>query len=155
MKHDINPPSIKRDEAQAATARVEKRGIKTVLVVDYEAEFINMIIRDLKRKGFSMHAAYNEAEACHKIGIAAQTGVPFDLAIIDVDMPQMGGFKFLERIKAVRSTTSVLVVSQFHNTAIINELIRPELDACCLKPITPQELMNIISLIEKKRGQRL
>ena len=155
MEHEINPSSIERDTIQTATARLETCSIKTVLVVDYEAEFINMITRDLKRKGFSMHSAYNEAEACHKISSAAQKGVPFDLAIIDVDMPQMGGFKFLERVKAVKSTTSVLVVSQFHNTTIINELIRPELDACCLKPITPQELMDIISLIGKKRGQRL
>ena len=67
---------------------------KRVLVVD-DAALVRLYYRDaLERSGFEVEEALNGLEALEKLLTA-----PVDLLIVDVNMPQMDGFTFLESVR--------------------------------------------------------
>lgn len=68
---------------------------KRVLVVD-DASLVRLYYRDaLESAGFHVDEALNGVEALEKLLTA-----PFDLLIVDVNMPQMDGFTFLATLRA-------------------------------------------------------
>ena len=125
--------------------------IERILIVDDEAECVNMFRRHLRRKGFSISSASDGKEACHKIQDAVSRRLPFDLVITDDFMPNVGGIELLEWIKETHPGTSVIVVSGFGHTDMVMEAIRPEIDEYGQKPLTPQEMMQLIGNIDVKR----
>ena len=71
---------------------------KRILVVD-DSSLVRLYCRDvLERAGFEVDQAINGIEAMEKV-----LARPFDLAIVDVNMPRMDGLSF---IHALRSGTS-------------------------------------------------
>jgi two-component system chemotaxis response regulator CheY len=73
---------------------------RRILVVD-DSALVRLYYRDtLERAGFAVEQAINGIEAMEKV--LAQ---PFDLVIVDVNMPRMDGFSFLRALR--RSTADV------------------------------------------------
>ena len=73
-------------------------GRKRILVVD-DSSLVRLYCRDvLERAGFEVDQAINGIEAMEKV-----LARPFDLAIVDVNMPRMDGLSF---IRALRDGTS-------------------------------------------------
>ena len=67
---------------------------KRILVVD-DASLVRLYYRDaLERAGFEVDEALNGLEALEKL-----LARPFDLLIVDVNMPQMDGFTFLKALR--------------------------------------------------------
>jgi two-component system, chemotaxis family, chemotaxis protein CheY len=67
---------------------------KTILVVD-DASLVRLYYRSiLQGAGFRVEEALNGLEALEKL-----LSVPVDLLIVDVNMPQMDGFTFLELLR--------------------------------------------------------
>lgn len=67
---------------------------KRVLVVD-DAALVRLYYRaTLERCGFHVEEALNGVEALEKL-----LAEPFDLMIVDVNMPQMDGFTFIEAVR--------------------------------------------------------
>lgn len=65
-----------------------------VLVVD-DANLVRLYYREaLERAGFEVEEALNGLEALEKLLLA-----PVDLLVVDVNMPQMDGFSFLEALR--------------------------------------------------------
>ena len=68
---------------------------KRILVVD-DSSLVRLYYRDaLEKAGFEVEQAINGIEAMEKV--LAQ---PFDLAIVDVNMPRMDGFSFLRALRS-------------------------------------------------------
>lgn len=124
--------------------------IEKILVVDDEPEFIKTVTRHLKREGFLLDSACDGVEAKQKIEDSFLTGRPFDLVIMDVVMPNMGGIELLRWIKGVRPEISVLVVSGFGDEQMITENIRAERDSYGTKPLTPKKMLTLIERIDEK-----
>ncbi len=67
---------------------------KRILVVD-DANLVRRFYRDaLERAGFEVDEALNGVEALEKVLLET-----FDLAIVDVNMPQMDGITFLKTLR--------------------------------------------------------
>jgi two-component system chemotaxis response regulator CheY len=74
---------------------------KRILVVD-DANLVRRFYRDaLERAGFEVGEALNGLEALEKL-----LAEPFDLAIVDVNMPQMDGLTFLKALRRQAAPTS-------------------------------------------------
>ena len=70
---------------------------RRILVVD-DSALVRLYYRDtLERAGFEVEQAINGIEAMEKV--LAQ---PFDLVIVDVNMPRMDGFSFLRTLRRSR-----------------------------------------------------
>lgn len=130
------------------------KAIKRILVVDGEKEFADTVTRHLKRKKFILQSANNGEDAREKIHNAACPISQYDLVITDVIMPIVSGIELLQWIKEHHSEISVLVVSGLGDRNLVMRTIRPEMDDCCQKPVTPCEMMQLIGNIDKKRKER-
>ena len=76
-----------------------------VLVVD-DSSLVRLYYRDvLEKSGFDVDQAMNGLEAMERV--LAQ---PFDLLIVDVNMPKMDGFSFLRELRRSNSQAAVLPV---------------------------------------------
>lgn len=65
-----------------------------ILVVDDEKEIADLLEVYLKSDGYNVHKFYNGTDA-----LACITKTPLDMAILDVMMPDIDGFKLLQKIR--------------------------------------------------------
>jgi len=73
---------------------------KRILIID-DASLVRRFYRDaLERAGFEVDEALNGVEALEKV-----LGSPYDLVVVDVNMPQMDGLTFIKALR--RQPTSV------------------------------------------------
>jgi two-component system chemotaxis response regulator CheY len=78
---------------------------KRILIVD-DSALVRLYYRDvLEKSGFEVEQALNGVEAMEKV--LAQ---PFDLAIVDVNMPRMDGFSFLRALRSNAAEMAMLPV---------------------------------------------
>jgi len=76
-----------------------------ILVVD-DSSLVRLYYRDaLEPAGFEVDQAINGIEALEKV-----LAKPFDLIIVDVNMPRMDGFSFLRVLRAQASDASSIPV---------------------------------------------
>ncbi|MCB9721471.1 MAG: response regulator [Candidatus Omnitrophica bacterium] len=78
---------------------------KRILVVDDEADLVDMVRRKLERNGFMVEVAYNGREAIEKV-----SNQEFDLILTDVVMPVMDGFTFYKNLKDNPDTSKIPVI---------------------------------------------
>jgi DNA-binding NtrC family response regulator len=126
--------------------------IQHVLIVDDEIEFVKTLERHLKRQNFTLKTAF---DGCEAMELMAHEEGSFDLVVSDVVMPRMDGIQLLEEIKEHHPTTSVLLLTGFGENAIATGAIRKEMDDFHQKPITPQEMLALIQLIDERREKAL
>jgi CheY-like chemotaxis protein len=80
-------------------------GKKTIMVVDDNTEFVEVVRKLLQKGGYAVECVYNGLEAIKR----AEQKKP-DLIVLDVVMPEMNGFQVLARLKAVGETSSIPVI---------------------------------------------
>jgi DNA-binding response OmpR family regulator len=127
------------------------KAIKRILLVDSEKEFADTVTRHLKRNNFIMQSTTSGLEAREKIHRTTCPVSQYDLVITDVIIPTVSGIELLKWIKKYHSRISVLIVSGLGSQNMITGALRPEMDDCCQKPVTPHEMMRLIDSINKKR----
>lgn len=125
--------------------------IHKILIVDNEAEFVKTVARHLKREGFTLTMATDGEDAKRQVA-AALPPAAFDLVITDVIMPKVDGIELLAWLKLHYPAISVLMVSGLGELNLVSSKIRPSMDDCRPKPITPQEMMAVIATINQKRA---
>jgi two-component system chemotaxis response regulator CheY len=118
---------------------------RRVLIVD-DAGLVRRFHRDaLEKAGFTVVEALNGVEALEKI-----LAEPFDMAVVDVNMPQMDGFTFLKALRALggaESSLPALIVS--------TEAAAHDRDAAraaganfyLVKPVRPEILVEHVTLM--------
>jgi two-component system, chemotaxis family, chemotaxis protein CheY len=113
---------------------------RRILVVD-DSALVRLYYRDtLQRAGFEVEQAINGIEAMEKV--LAQ---PFDLVIVDVNMPRMDGFSFLRTLR--RNATDVATLPAL---VITTEAGEQDLDTAraaganfyLVKPVSQQDLVR-------------
>ena len=77
-----------------------------LLVVDDESRFLSAIAARLRKRGFDVHAVTNGKDA-----IAMAQCEPFDLAIVDLKMPGMGGGEVLRALKEQQQFIEAVILT--------------------------------------------
>lgn len=72
---------------------------------------------------------------------------PFDIALIDVQMPVMGGIEFVRRIKLFHPGLPFIVLTQFDEQSLIQHFLRMGANGFLCKNSDPKELMEAIEII--------
>ncbi|HXG46749.1 MAG TPA: adenylate/guanylate cyclase domain-containing protein, partial [Methylomirabilota bacterium] len=120
-----------------------------LLVVDDEPANRSLIIDSLRGEGYYIAEAADGLEAFEQM--AAK---PFDVIILDLEMPGMGGFEVLERMKERRSLRNipVVIVSGWNDMDSIIHGIRAGAMDHLGKPFNPLLLRSRIdACLERKR----
>lgn len=116
-----------------------------VLVID-DASLVRLYYRTaLERAGFHLEEALNGLEALEKL-VAA----PFDLLIVDVNMPQMDGITFLRSVRSrplPLASTPALVISTEAGAQDKAAAVAAGANYYLVKPVDPEMLTGYCAML--------
>ena len=118
---------------------------KTVVVID-DASLVRLYYRTtLEKAGFRVAEALNGLEALEKL-----PGLDADLLIVDVNMPQMDGFSFLQALRqsdpAIASLPA-LVTSTESRTVDFDAARAAGANYYLVKPLSQDTLVSVARLL--------
>ncbi len=108
-----------------------------VLIVDDEKGLRLGTKRLLELEGYEVDAAQNGTE-----GIEYGTKQDYDLAIIDLKMPDVDGLQVLKQIKKVHPNTVCFIATAYPGFDTATESAKLGAFSYIPKPFTPEELLN-------------
>ncbi len=119
---------------------------KSILVADDELGFRDLFSFCIAPLGYDVVAVCDGVEALEAIKAR-----PFDLVVLDVHMPRMGGPEALAKIRELRRDQRVIVLSSSSDANHRFENSARELGAraCLFKPV---ELDELVATIEHAMG---
>jgi two-component system, chemotaxis family, chemotaxis protein CheY len=118
---------------------------KRVLVID-DASLVRLYYRAaLEAAGFEVAEALNGLEALEQL-----LATPFDLMIVDVNMPQMDGLSFLRAVRAKSlplAATPALVTTSETAPQRVGAARAAGANFYLVKPLTPETLAKYAALL--------
>jgi PAS domain S-box-containing protein len=116
------------------------RGSEMVLVIDDEQHVGEVIGGMLSSLGYTVKIVTSGAEA-----IALYTaGERFDVVVLDMNMPEMGGKETFYRLKELDPDMHVIVSTGYSNTSIDGTPLRDAIDGFLQKPYQLEELSKTL-----------
>lgn len=122
--------------------------MKRILIVD-DAATVRMYHRNfLEEAGYSVSEAINGIEAMEK---ALQE--PFDLYIVDINMPKLDGFGFLRQLRSEDIPPSpAIMVSTESSTHDRAAALCAGANCYLTKPVKPEQLLTHVRLLLGELG---
>ncbi|MGE5844289.1 MAG: response regulator [Syntrophaceae bacterium] len=119
----------------------QKRETLAILVVDDEQDFLDSIRRGLISCGFKkLHSESDPVKAASMI----RDGDRFDIAIIDVLMPEMNGIELLEQIKKSQPATYCIMLTAVQDIRKVVECMQKGAADYLTKPVSLEGLLSAI-----------
>ena len=122
---------------------------KKILVVDDEADVLDLVCMNLRAAGYNVAAAENGAIALQK----AKAEKP-DLIVLDLMLPEMNGLEVCKALKKDDLTSTVPIIMLTAKTEEVDRIVGLELgaDDYVAKPFSPRELVLRVKSV-LRRGQ--
>ncbi|HNV86520.1 MAG TPA: response regulator [Candidatus Omnitrophota bacterium] len=79
---------------------------KKILIVDDEADFAQLLMFDMKKRGYEVALAGDGEEGMQKIGQFKP-----DLIVFDIKMPKMDGYTFVKNVKKDPETKNLPMIA--------------------------------------------
>jgi signal transduction histidine kinase/CheY-like chemotaxis protein len=116
------------------------------LVVDDNATNREILLRQLQGWGMLVESAPDGASALERLSSATATGERFELAVLDMHMPNMDGLQLASAIKnnAALAATRLVVLTSSYSSASVRERERAGIVRCVHKPIRQTELHEVL-----------
>ena len=119
-----------------------------ILVVEDEIDLNNVIVKHLKKDGYSVDSAFNGEDAMDFTAVAR-----YDLIVLDIMMPVMDGLTFLQKSRAAKLTTPVLILTAKDEVDDIVKGLDAGADDYLVKPFDFKELLaRARTLIRRNSG---
>ncbi len=110
-----------------------------ILIVDDDRAILRVLRRVLEKNGYSVDTAETAAEALDKLRSSH-----YDLALIDVILPDMKGTDLLAKAKAELKQTVKFIITGYPSAEAGAKAREGGADAFILKPIRMIQLLSII-----------
>ena len=107
-----------------------------LLWIDDEIELLKAHILFLEKKGYTVHTVTNGHDA---LDLCAE--MPFDLILLDENMPGLSGLETLNRIKEITSSTPVVMVTKSEEENIMEQAIGAKIADYLIKPVNPTQIL--------------
>lgn len=120
-----------------------------ILLVDDEIEFVETLSKRLVKRGFNVLFVTTASDAVEKIKT-----MQFDVAIVDVRMPEMDGIALLGEIKRMKPLMEVLLLTGYASVQSGIEGMKKGAFDYIMKPADIDELVKKIrDAYERKKQQ--
>jgi len=120
---------------------------KTILVVDDDKSILRTFTRILQKNGYEIDSAETGKEAIEKADTKH-----FDLALVDIRLPDMDGTDLLTKIKKPLQHTIKIMITGFPSLESGVKALDEGADAYLVKPVKPEELLMLIE--EKLKNKK-
>jgi len=111
-----------------------------VLIVDDEEELVSALVERLNLRGFAAHGVTTGAEALRVLD-----GQEFDVVLLDVKMPGLGGLEVIRRIKGSRPRLEVILLTGHGSVKSIEEGMALGAFDYLMKPVKIDNLVQILT----------
>ena len=125
--------------------------MKTILIIDDEADIREILSYNLKKEGFNVYSAENGIS-----GIALAKKYNPDLILLDVMMPEMDGIEVCEQLKSDEATKHILICFLTARNEDYSQIAGFEAggDDYVSKPVKPKVLTSRIKAILRRNNNR-
>jgi DNA-binding NtrC family response regulator len=110
-----------------------------ILIVDDDESIRKTISTILEEKGYSVDSAENGKEAIEKTDAGF-----YNLALIDIRLPDMEGTELLDRMRETTPRMVKIIVTGFPSLRNAIEAVNKSADAYLIKPVRIDELLGTI-----------
>ncbi|MGQ9632421.1 MAG: response regulator [bacterium] len=138
----LNP----RGEPQKGEGEESAEGSINILVVDDEESFRETVRDLLEGEGYAVDMASGGAEAVEMAGKKL-----YDVAFIDIVMPEMNGVETLKALKRVSPETEVVMMTGYSVRHLVREAMASGAYKSVSKPFDLKEALSIIDEIAYKK----
>ena len=115
---------------------------KSVLWVDDEAELLEPHRIVLRDKGYEVESATNAEDA-----VAMLRSRPFDLILLDEQMPGMRGLEAFREMRELDPNLSVVMVTKSDEDSTLNEALGADIRDYLVKPVTPRQVLALVTRV--------
>jgi DNA-binding response OmpR family regulator len=112
---------------------------KTILIVDDDKSILRTFTRILQKNGYDIDAADTGKEAIEKADTQE-----YDLALVDIRLPDMDGTELLAKMKKPLQKTIKIMITGFPSLETGIKALDEGADAYLVKPVKPEELLMLI-----------
>lgn len=120
-----------------------------VLVVDDEEAICSLIVEELSAQGYVCNAAAGAYEALAKLKKYC-----FDIALLDIKLPEMSGIDLLRMIAKRWQMTSIIMVTAMNDLNLAVDAMKLGASDYIVKPFTVDRIDASISTVLKNRKPR-
>jgi len=124
--------------------------MKNILVIDDEADIVELVAYNLKKEGFEVDTARDGEEGLNKIG-----SKKYDLIFLDLMLPGIQGIELCKRIRNNPETSRIPVIMLTAKGEEVDKIIGLEVgaDDYITKPFSPRELVARAKAILRRAEQ--
>ncbi len=131
-----------------------------IIVIDDDRDYLEILGRKLKKLGYSKVTLESDPLAA---AAAFEKGAGYDLALIDMNMPEMDGLSLLETIKNTSPGTECIMVTAVNEARTAVDCLKKGAYDYLVKPVAAQTLAHglqramehkrLLELIDLKKGR--
>jgi two-component system OmpR family response regulator len=121
--------------------------VTTILIIDDEPGVRDLLKDALGNVGYQVECATNGAEGLDQLRRRSA-----DLCIVDINMPTMNGYEFLEKLRAHDTKTPVLMLTARNSSDDVEKGLRFGADDYVRKPFNLEELLLRVAAILRRTG---
>jgi DNA-binding NtrC family response regulator len=123
--------------------------VTSILIVDDDAGVRDMLSSILEDEGYSVEAVDNGKKAiktCEKL--------PFDVVLVDIDLPDIKGIELLPKLKQIQPKMVKIVITGHPSIENAVKALNEKSDGFVLKPFNiPKLLETIKKLLAEKKNE--
>lgn len=113
---------------------------KTILIVEDDASTLKWLVRVLSIYFKEVYSACDAIE-----GLEVFKKNPSSIVLADIQMPDVDGLTFLQKIKSMNSNTFRIIMTAFNSSPYINKAVESGVHLYLKKPIDIDELLVAMS----------
>ena len=121
-----------------------------LLLADDEEDLVTFLAHRLRKRGLDVTMALSGSEA-----VSAGTELKFDVAVVDLKMPDMDGITVIEQLKAMQPFIEVIMLTGHGSHDSAWEAGRLQAFRYILKPYDFEDLHDLILTAAEHRRRRM
>ncbi|MBD2664474.1 multi-sensor hybrid histidine kinase [Richelia sinica FACHB-800] len=139
-------PFIKQAQSHAPLPELKLLQNRRLLVVDDNATNRKIIHQQVSRWGMDVNEAEDASTAIIALQAAVEAGNPYDVAVIDMQMPRVDGITLGSQIKTnlAIASVSMIMLTSTNQRDEVQKAIKTGFAAYLLKPVKPSRLLDTI-----------
>ncbi len=124
---------------------------KKVLIIDDDADVCDNVTTQLRSYGMEAYSIHDSSRAGDLVNDAKESGKPYDIIIIDWNMPGMNGKETIRAIRSVAGSKVIIaVLTAYDWQDIEKDAIEARVDTYIQKPFFMNSFKNAVNMIREK-----